>query len=225
MFVSGYSAWVKTAGEDKAFAAYLAAEAPYETQDQLREFLEARGIGVVNTKPRSEIEVKLQLETTKRLLAGYDREEVELGSYARKALILKKHEGAQLGMMRAGIDSGRRVVLVTADKLLRRALSHPDLRDLQDSLLSPRNLIQLIDLLVGIDVDPVSLSRLLWTVKVADERTTIRDYDDTGLLDQSSSSALQCGVAFKDERSAGWICGKNPQTGEARRYRNPFWWK
>jgi hypothetical protein len=190
VFVSGYSSWVKTAGFDSSFTTYLSLEAPYETAPQLREFLATKGIDVVNTKPRSEAEVKRQVDTVNLLLAGYDREEIEIGAYSKKALILKKHEAAQLAIMRAALESGRRAVLVTADKLLRRAVAHSSLRDLHDSLLSPRNLIQLIDLLIGIDVDPVSLSRLLWTVKVADERTAIKDYLINRALPHYSAAML-----------------------------------
>jgi hypothetical protein len=47
---------------------------------------------------------------------------------------------------------------------------------LRDVLLSPRNLLQLVDLLVGVDVDPSSVARLLWSVQAADERAIVKDY-------------------------------------------------
>jgi len=43
-------------------------------------------------------------------------------------------------------------------------------------LVSPRNLLQLVDLLVGVEVDPSSVARLLWSVQAADERSLVKDY-------------------------------------------------
>jgi hypothetical protein len=50
------------------------------------------------------------------------------------------------------------------------------IRELRDTLISHRNLVQMVDLLVGAPVDSSSLARLLWTVRVADERAAIKDY-------------------------------------------------
>jgi hypothetical protein len=177
VFISGYSSWVKSSKEEESsFDAFLQSEAPYNSREQLKEFLQHRGMTVVNTHPRSENEVKLQQEAINAVLNAYDAYEGGLDQWERKPKILKKHEGCQVALMRSAVEKGRRVLLVTADKLLRRAVAQSPYSYLRDSFMSPRNLVQLVDLLVGVEVNPNSLSRLLWTVRIADERAAIKDY-------------------------------------------------
>jgi hypothetical protein len=176
VFISGYSSWLKSAKGEPSFDSFLEAEAPYTNKEQLKAFLQERGMTVVNSHPRSETEVKLQQEATNAVLQGYDVNEAGLEQWERKANVLKKHEGSQIALMKAVADKGRRVLLITADKLLRRAVTLSRYSYLRDMFMSPRNLVQLVDLLVGVEVNPNSLSRLLWTVRLADERAAIKDY-------------------------------------------------
>lgn len=177
VFIGAYSTWIRSAGnEELPFAKFLEEEAPYSTEAELREFLTKRGITVVSTRTHTQEEEKMFNRAKDALIEGYDREEAGLDEWAHKALVLKKHEGIQLGLLKRAASTGRRVILVTADNALRRAVSSSTLSELRDSLMSPRNLIQLVDLLIGLDVDPSSLTRLLWAVRVADERAMLKDY-------------------------------------------------
>jgi hypothetical protein len=176
VFIGGYSSWVKSTKGEPSFEAFLQSEAPYKTREQLKDFLQQRGMVVVNSHPKSEKEVKVQQEATKAVLNAYDLHEAGLEEWQKNPKVLKKHEGSQVALMKSAADKGRRVLLITADKLLRRAVAQSPYSYLRDSFMSPRNLVQLVDLLVGIEVNPNSLSRLLWTVRLADERTAIKDY-------------------------------------------------
>jgi hypothetical protein len=93
-----------------------------------------------------------------------------------KVSLLKKHEAAQLFAMHLDMEAGRRPILVTADTKLRRAVGLSSISSLKDSLISPQNLVQLVDLLIGIDVPPASLSRLLWSVRAVDDAAMLKDY-------------------------------------------------
>jgi hypothetical protein len=94
----------------------------------------------------------------------------------RKPAVLIKHEAFQIDLMDSNKKVGKRQLFVTADMVLRRAVLSSPFSHLADDLISPRNLIQLVDLLIGMNVPPADLSRLLWSVKAADQRSDIKDY-------------------------------------------------
>lgn len=175
VFVGGYSSWIAT-GNNGSFSDFLSEVAPYNDELELSEFLKERGIRVASTKPRSPEDVRKYEFMKDRILDGYDRAEFGFEDYDRKALVLKKHEASQITVLLEAIRVGRRAILVTADKMLRRVVAGLGIRELRDCLISNRNLVQLIDLLVGVRIDSASLSRLLWSVRIADERAAIKDY-------------------------------------------------
>jgi hypothetical protein len=177
VFIGAYSRWLlERRSENRKFETFLSEEAPYENASQLKTFLMKQGFLVATTTPKS---VSGQLKKTKferALDKGYEILEAGTDERDWKPAVLKLHEAAQLFAMQSDLESGRRPVLVTADTKLRRAVGLSDISSLKDSLISPQNLIQLVDLLVGIDVPPASLARLLWTVRVADETAMLKDY-------------------------------------------------
>jgi hypothetical protein len=176
VFISGYSSWLKGANGEGSFELFLSEQAPYNTKDELKAFLQERGISVVSSHPKSLADTKRLGDATKEVLQAYEVIETAVESWLKKATVLKKHEGCQVAMMNAAIDKKRRVLLITADKMLRRVIAHSRYSYLRESLMTPRNLVQLVDLLVGVEVSPTSLSRLLWSVKLADDRAMIKDY-------------------------------------------------
>jgi hypothetical protein len=175
VFVGAYSTWVSRR-RGGTFQEFLQAEAPYNTEDELATFLKGKGIKVAATGPKSQSDVQTYEFVKTRLFDGYERAEFGWSEPERKAVVLKRHEAAQLAILLSTSQRGRRAVLVTADKLLRRVAAGLGIRELRDTLISHRNLVQMVDLLVGAPVDSSSLARLLWTVRVADERAAIKDY-------------------------------------------------
>lgn len=175
VFVGGYSSWIANGGEG-SFAQFLSEIAPYSDEYELMEFLREKGIHVGATKPRTPDDVKMYEFVKDALLGGYERVEFGLEEYDRKALVLKKHEASQIRVLLKAVKEGRRAILVTADKMLRRVVAAIGIHELKDCLISHRNLVQLIDLLVGVPIERASLSRLLWTVRIADDASAIKDY-------------------------------------------------
>jgi hypothetical protein len=177
VYIGGYSGWLTDdRNRGKTFDTYLNEIAPYRTVAELTTFLRKRGISVVSTRPATTDDSQAQTDTFSALDTGYQIEEAKLGRAEAKPTVLKKHEAAQIHLMQKDIARGRRTILVTADTKLRRAVATSSLSSLRDSLISPRNLVQLVDLLIGIDVPPQALTRLLWSVKAADDRASIKDY-------------------------------------------------
>lgn len=177
VYIGGYSGWLTdNKNRGKTFDTYLNEVAPYRTGAELTIFLRKRGISVVSTRPATIEESQAQADIFAALDTGYEIEEAKLGRGESKAPVLKRHEAAQIHLMQKDIARGRRTILVTADTKLRRAVATSSLTLLRDSLISPRNLVQLVDLLIGIDVPPQALTRLLWSVKAADDQASIKDY-------------------------------------------------
>jgi len=178
VFIGAYSRWASTdkQSEGLSFGAFLAQEAPYETVAQLKGFLSKQGFKVASTVPKDPASVSSLAKIEEALDAGYDIEEASLDRRELKVPLLKKHEAAQLFAMHLDMEAGRRPILVTADTKLRRAVGLSSISTLKDSLISPQNLIQLVDLLVGIDVPPAFLARLLWSVRAVDDAAMLKDY-------------------------------------------------
>jgi hypothetical protein len=177
VYVGGYSGWVRDpANANRNFSDYLENEAPYRTERELREYLTRRGITISSTKVSSTQEVLNRQNVTDLLFEGYEIQEKGLLQRDRKAQILKEHEGAQIYLLERDIAAEKRSIFVTADVKLRRAVTASRLASVRDALISPQNLIQLVDLIIGIDVPPASLARLLWSVNMADDRAVIKDY-------------------------------------------------
>jgi hypothetical protein len=177
VFIGAYSRWTPAENEGKAsFETFLAQEAPYESIGQLKGFLSKQGFKVAPTKPKDPADASRLAAFERALDTGYDIEEALLDRRELKVSLLKKHEAAQLFSMHLDMEAGRRPILVTADTKLRRAVGLCSISSLKDSLISPQNLVQLVDLLIGIDVPPASLARLLWSVKAVDDAAMLKDY-------------------------------------------------
>jgi hypothetical protein len=107
---------------------------------------------------------------------------------------LIEHEARQLAQLAIDRKAGIRSLFVTADgRLLRLAANllttDPSDQRLDQAISSHRGLIQLTDLLFGVQTDPVSLARLIWAGGLGDEAITIRNYY-TGIALQHYSDAI-----------------------------------
>ena len=177
VFVGAYSTYVAAEKHPESFAKFLRANAPYQNEDELVRYLEKSGIRTAWTRSKPKTETERYADIRTALLEAYDVIEAEVDPNRRKKSVLKQHEAAQLALLEQAIEAGRRAVFVTADNKLRRAVrASQRLRPLLDFLISHLGLIQLVDLLVGLNVDPAALRRLLWTVHVADPTTALKNY-------------------------------------------------
>lgn len=191
VFVGAYSTYVASEDNPASFAKFLRIAAPYHNERELIEYLEKVGIRTASTKAKPVTETQRYSEIRTALLEAYDVIEADVDPNRKKRSVLKQHEAAQLALLEQSIEAGRRAVFVTADNKLRRAVkNNRRLSPLLDSLISHLGLIQLVDLLVGLDVDPGALRRLLWTVQVADAQTALKTYLLTRALEHYDAAML-----------------------------------
>lgn len=177
VFVAAYSTWIAARKQDTdvSFSTFLSQVAPYNTEAELRVHLEKSGIEVISTKA-GDGEVAGYADALDRILVAYTALEADDQTLRGKVSVLKRHEARQIFILERDEAAGVRCVFVTADITLRRAVAKGEFKTIDNLLLSHRNLVQLVDLLVGLDVDANALSRLLWTVKIADDRAALKDY-------------------------------------------------
>jgi hypothetical protein len=93
-----------------------------------------------------------------------------------KEPILLEHDALQLRLLEDDRFKGERSVFVTADRRLHEDLSPSKFRHLRDSMISHVGLLQMIDLLVGLDVDKRQVGQLLWSNTVSNRTQKIRSY-------------------------------------------------
>jgi hypothetical protein len=191
VFVGAYSTYVASEKNPESFSKFLRATAPYRNEEELVKYLEKYSIRTAWTIEKSGAETKRYSDIRTALLEAYDVIEAGVEPNRKKKSILKQHEAAQLALLEQAIETGRRAVFVTADNKLRRVVrASQRLRPLLDYLISHLGLIQLVDLLVGLDVDPAALRRLLWTVHVADAKTALKNYLLTQALEHYDAAML-----------------------------------
>lgn len=176
VFVGAYASHVAK-GQDVRlpFDDFLDSVAPYANEREAEEFLEAQGMAVVSSQPRTPKDQTALNQISTKLEAAYDAKAATNASYY-KPIILIKHEARQLALLAASREAGRRSYLVTADKKLRAIVAEEAFTGLRDALMSHMGFVQLIDLLVGIGVEPSSLARVFWSVRAIDEEGVLRNY-------------------------------------------------
>ncbi len=174
VFVGGYSSQVGRAKQALSFRQYLRDVAPYETESELAQFLAKQGIETVPEKSGDPKERAYMATFDTELYAAYASEASD--GRPAKAAVLIRHEARQLARLMREMEGGTRSVFVTADNRLRRHAAGESLGRVAASLFSHTGLLQLIDLLVGLDADDESFSRLLWAVEARDERDALRGY-------------------------------------------------
>ena len=174
VYVGGYSSLVGRAERKISFEQYLREVAPYETERQAAEFLARQGIEAAATRTTDLKERELSTQVKGALDRAYAEDMSR--HYEMKADILIRHEADQLARLLREIEAGVRSVFVTADSRLRRLATGELLGPVAPALFSHTGLLQLVDLLVGLEADDESLSRLLWAVEARDSREALRGY-------------------------------------------------
>jgi SIR2-like domain len=171
VFVGAYAGRVGRQGAPVSFADFLHKEAPYTNEEALGKFIQKRfgieSIGSTKTKPDRTTTLYGELRAS--YLA-------DSGGYETKPTVLIKHEAEQLAWLDEDRRANIRAVFVTADDRLRRVAVGDVLGTVGSALISNFGLIELIDLLIGIEARPESLARVLWAVEACDERAQLRNY-------------------------------------------------
>lgn len=174
VYVGGYSSYVGRSKTKIAFQEYLREAAPYESEAQVAAFLAQQGIATASLRSGDVKERELYSEFKSALDRAYAEDMSR--RFEMKPDILIRHEAEQLARLLREIESGARSVFVTADSRLRRLAKGELLGRVAPALFSHTGLLHLVDILVGLDADDESLSRLLWAVEARDERDALRGY-------------------------------------------------
>lgn len=175
VFVGSYASWVGRQKKSISFDAFLNEAAPYGTESDLARFLERFGIRTVKLQ-ESDQHFRNAFGGFLHVLRGGYREFGDIGWVRDKADILIEHEAKQLAQLELELKTGRHCYFVTADKALREIVGLIRPGSVWNVVISHLGLVQLADLLLGVDADPRSLARLLWGIMDIDEHTALRDY-------------------------------------------------
>ena len=175
VFVGAYASWVGREKKAVPFDEFLKVAAPYTDELGLASFLERLGIRTVSVSEHDASFQELHRNFSRTLSQAYAHFR-EIGWFREKARILIEHEARQLAQIELELKQGWRSYFVTADKGLREilALTRPGMA--WNVVISHLGLVQLIDLLLGVDVEPRSLARLLWGIMEVDEHASLRNY-------------------------------------------------
>jgi len=161
VFIVAYSGKVGRLKQKVKFETFLSELAPYSNENQLENFLlKNKGIKTERFIFASDDESKRASEISKKLSLAYEQD-VKPG-YPNKKPILIEHEANQVGKLIFELEKGIKTIFVTADQRLRRLASDSIAGDLGSAIISHRGFVQLIDLLLGVKADPMSISRLIW---------------------------------------------------------------
>lgn len=174
VFVGAYGSWVGRQEKEISFSEFLRRVAPYSSEEELSRYLVKEGIKTDDLyfEPGDEIDLYHKIKVVLEDAYQSDR----TWKYNPKRFVLIEHEARQLTRLVLDLKYGIRAIFVTADERLRRLAADIVTREVGHAIISHRGLVQLIDMLVGVKSDPVSLARLIWGGGLDDEAAMIRDY-------------------------------------------------
>lgn len=174
VFIGAYASAIGRGGKSVRFVEFLDRVAPYATEDDLRRHLLTMGIATQRLAFDDGAPVQAFHGILHALKSEYASECERAGRV--KADVLIEHEARQLARVEVEIRGGRRAIFVTADARLRRIVARLRDRALSGAVFSQSAFIQLVDLMLGVQYDAPSLSRVIWMMNVGDDRETLRNY-------------------------------------------------
>lgn len=210
VFIAGYAAWLMQ-HEGRLFSDYLKATAPYETEDQLAQFLKER-LAIHTKKMFAEEHGGVFGEVFSDLLSGYESS-ARFFEQAVKDKRLVQHEAQQLTQLRIDHDEGMRSVFVTADERLRRLVYRLErLHAFSGAIISQLGLVALVDVMVGLDVDTRSWVKLVWAVpQGSDEEALVEYFVRLGV------SRYQEGMAVEMQEAARQVATQMVEEAKAKK--------
>lgn len=194
VFVGAYANFCETTKQNLRFSEYLSKYAPYETEEQLSEWLAAQGITVIGRTPvllpqvdKAHITHILEVAFAAQLLTG------------NKTMILVGHDATQLAVLLADMKNSIRSIFVTADQRLRRAMEQSPYSVVTGAMVSHVGLAQLIDLLVGMDPEHAGYTHLIWMAEGSSETDRVRRHLTWMALNEyDAAMALGMGRIIED---------------------------
>ncbi len=175
VFVGAYASWVGRQKNAVSFNDFLEASAPYASEESLSRFIGRLGIRTVRVPEADNRYREIYRDFEGALGSAYG--EFEAVGWGRdKAEVLVRHEALQLALVELEVGEGLGTYFVTADKSLRSIVTTIRLGRAWNVVISHLGLVQLTDLLLGVEADPRSLARLMWGVVEVDGHAAVRDY-------------------------------------------------
>lgn len=174
VYVGAYANWVENNGAT-AFKDFLDRFAPYNTEEQLKEWLTKQGFDIVSFSKGPhypEFYSLLEMKYANSLSYG-------------KTPILIDHDSKQLSILESEIRKGEKSLFVTADRKLQQIATEAKFSTAASMMISHVGLVQLIELLLGGTVGGgVGLSELLWSARMSNRAQAVRSYFTTLALEQ-----------------------------------------
>lgn len=152
--------------EDLNFREFVERVAPFNTEKELAKYLESESFLIVESVKDAAYATfygVLEKANAQSLVRG-------------KQPILLEHDALQLKLLERDRLNGDRSFFVTADRRLWLDLGDKRYESLRDSMLSHVGLLQLIDLVVGLDGDRRVVGSLLWSNTTSASRKKIQSY-------------------------------------------------
>lgn len=177
VFVAGYANTLKNE-RDLSFDGFLEKYAPYPDESSLERFLAKQNIVV-----RREPELLGEGSEFPKILHQMEVAFADAISRRHRTSLLVRHDAVQLAALTRDAERNRRSILVTADGRLREAVASSSYSRLGIAMVSHLGLIQLIDLLVGLDVEARGITSMMFFPKTSSQSDQIRQYLVSRALD------------------------------------------
>lgn len=152
-----------------SFEEFLHVAAPYNSEGDLRRYLEKLGFEVVRDGQARKKGGGELLHALEKFYSG----KLEA---SRKSAIVISHDAAQLAIVNAELHDGIRTMFVSADRGIRFALEYEGYSSISSCMLTHLGLSQLVELMVGRLPASRGLASLLWMSPVSDDTARIRSY-------------------------------------------------
>lgn len=154
---------------DLSFDEFLRIAAPYNTESDLRRYLEKLGFEVVRDN-------QVRKDGAADILHALEKFYSSKLEASRKSAIVISHDAAQLSILNAELQDGVRTMFVSADRGIRFALDYEGYSSISNSMITHLGLAQLVELLIGQLPASRGLASLFWMSPVSDDTSRIRSY-------------------------------------------------
>jgi hypothetical protein len=183
VFVGAYFNYIEThAGT--SFEDFLHVAAPYNTEAELRRYLEGLGFQIVRDN-------QVRKSNTPEILHSLEKFYANKLEVNRKSPVVIRHDAAQLAIICAELENGIRTMFVSADRGIRFALEYEGYSSISNSMMTHLGLAQLVELLIGRLPASRGLASILWMSPVSDDTNRIRNYlISLGLREHDAALAM-----------------------------------
>lgn len=152
-----------------SFEDFLHLAAPYNSEGELRRYLEKIGFEVIRDN-------QIQKKGVAEILHALEKFYSNKLEMSRKSAIVIRHDASQLAVINAELHDGVRTMFVSADRGIRFALEYEGFSAISNSMMTHLGLAQLVELLVGQLPASRGLASLFWMSPVSDDTSRIRSY-------------------------------------------------